>query len=444
MKKRIFFRSADFSPLRQRNKVRAPFFFRTADFSPPHQRNKFRAPLSRARAPFLVLVLLLLATLACGQSGPVTPFPAREERASDSGKTIYGFFPSPPKATLTSVLAHFKDLGQYADFVLFQHNVPWDEFVDGAEGESKSRTDIANQEILARQNGLDSVYVVDPLNGLNRREFKGLPEGWEASFANPDVRAAFTNYTLWVVRNFHPRYLGLASEINTYLDAFPEDAANFVSLYHEVYALVKAESPDTQVFVTFQWDDLNNMWAQPEEGHGPPLTVNWEQVDAFEPNLDLWVISSYPYFVFPSGADIPADYYSRLLDRTDKPVAVAEGGWTSRDLGEIHATPEDQVAYLNAIHDQLGSRLAFWVYLVLNDFDMESYANFDANQNVSETDMNTLSMFASLGLREMDGTPKPALEVWMGFRGQKWAKQFPYGFQPIVSLGQQILLRHFE
>lgn len=367
--------------------------------------------------PFLIfLSALLLVSLACGQSVPVTPFPARENPASDAGKTIYGFFPSPPKATIVSVIGHFKDLGKYGDFVLFQHNIPWEDFVDSAEGQSQSRTDIANQETLARQNGLDSIYVVDALNGLNRREFSRLPEDWEASFANPKVRAAFTNYTLWVVRNFHPRYLGLASEINTYLDAYPDDAANFVSLYHEVYALVKAEAPDTQVFVTFQWDDLNNMWPQPEEGNRQKFDVNWEQVDAFEPNLDIWVISSYPYFVFPSGADIPADYYSRLLARTDKLVAVAEGGWASRGVGEIRATPEDQVAYLNAIHDQIGSRLAFWVYLVLNDFDMKSYAQFNGNQNVSDTDLNTLSMFSSLGLREMDGTPKPALEVWMGFR----------------------------
>jgi hypothetical protein len=370
------------------------------------------------KRPALFTLILLLASIACGETNPVTPFPTRESPASISGKTIYGFFPSPPQATFTSVISHFKDLGQYADFVLFQHNIPWEEFVNSVEGNSKARTDIANQETLARQNGLDSIYVVDALNGLNRREFSGLPSDWEASFADMQVRAAFTNYALWIVRTFHPRYLGLASEINTYMDARPEDAANFVSLYHELYSKVKLEAPETRVFVTFQWDDLNNMWVQPEEGNRPKYDVNWEQIEEFEPNLDLWVISSYPYFVFSSGSAIPAVYYSRLLAQTSKQVAVAEGGWSSRDLGTIHATPEDQIAYLNAIHDQLGERLAFWVYLILNDIDMESYSDNFSQQGVSDTDINTLSMFQTIGLREVDGTPKPGLEVWTSFRAE--------------------------
>ena len=45
------------------------------------------------------------------------------------------------------------------------------------------------------------------------------------------------------------------------MDAHPNDVENFVSLCREVYERVKAEAPDTQISVTFQWDDLNNMFA---------------------------------------------------------------------------------------------------------------------------------------------------------------------------------------
>ncbi|WKZ35563.1 MAG: hypothetical protein QY332_18285 [Anaerolineales bacterium] len=359
--------------------------------------------------------ILFIMSIACGGGAP-TPPPAAETSIFDSGKTAYGFFPSPPEATLESVLQMYLDFGEHADVVLLQQNPPWEEFVNGANVQSERITDVTNQYILASQNNLEIIYVVDPLNGLNRREFFGLPAGWEASFANPDVRAAFTNYTLRIVREFHPRHLGLASEINTYMDFHPEDAPHFVSLYREVYGRVKAEAPETQVFVTFQWEDLNNLFLTDPTG-GTPYDTKWELVEAFEPSLDLWVISSYPFAVMENGADIPSDYYTPLLTRTDKPVAIAEGGFISRDFDPFHGDDQDQVDYLNAIHSQLGGeRLAFWIYLLLSDFDMESYAKFMREQGQSDADIETLSMFGSVGLREFDGTPKSALEVWDSFR----------------------------
>ena len=229
------------------------------------------------------------------------------------------------------------------------------------------------------------------------------------------MRAAFTNYALRIVREFHPRYLGLASEINTYMDTYPEDAQNFVSLYHEVYAKIKAEAPDTQVFVTFQWEDLNNLFIGDPSG-GTPYQIKWELVEVFEPNLDLWVISSYPFAAFDSASEIPADYYTPLLTRTDKLLAVAEGGFTSREVGPFHGNEQDQVDYLNAIHTQIGERLTFWIYLTLNDFNLDSYAKMMKKQGAGDDDVNTLGMFASVGLRQFDGTPKAALKVWDSFR----------------------------
>lgn len=367
--------------------------------------------------------VMVLAALACGTQTPTTTFNTPGPTAApvpalsifERKKTTYGFFPSPPEPIFESVLNHFEALGEHADFILFQSNIPWEDFIDGIEGESQSRTDIRNQVFLAQQNGLEWVFVVDPLNGFNRREFLGLPEGWQASFANPDVRTAFTNFALWIVREFQPRYLGLASEINTYMDAHPNDVPNYVSLYEDVYDRVKAGAPDTQVFVTFQWGDLNNLFPGAEEGRQPYHT-NWDQIEIFEPRLDLWVISSYPFAVFKSGSEIPEDYYTPLLERTDKPLAVAEGGYTSQPIGPFQGGPQDQVDYLQAIHDQLGERLNFWVYLLLTDLNMELIPNAAREAGLSETDLETLEIFAFVGLRNSDGTPKPALEVWDRYR----------------------------
>jgi hypothetical protein len=58
----------------------------------------------------------------------------------------------------------------------------------------------------------------------------------------------------------------MASEINTYMDAHPEDVDNTLSLDREVYDKVKADAAKTQVFVTFQWGDLNNLFPGAGEG----------------------------------------------------------------------------------------------------------------------------------------------------------------------------------
>lgn len=362
---------------------------------------------------FTFLSILLITSFACGSSQiPPTP----ENSVFDSGRTAYGFFPSPPQATLESVLNHFETMSQHGDFILIQQNTDWESFVNEIDGESQTRTDLMNQVKLASQNNLEYIFVIDALNGLNRREFIGLPADWEANFANPNIRMAYKNYALWVVQTFHPRYLGLASEINTYMDAYPDDAKNFISLYNEIYALVKSIAPETQIFVTFQWDDLNNMFPQPEEGNRQKFATNWEQVEAFEPNLDVWVISSYPYFVFPSASDIPSDYYSPLLSQTMKSVAIAEGGFSSQPVGFAQGSPNDQVIFLNAVHNQLGSRLVFWVNTLLADFNMESYAGEMAKQGRDPKDAEALSNFAFIGFLNSDGTTKPAIEIWDGFR----------------------------
>ena len=364
---------------------------------------------------FVFIFILFIITTACGSGTPSIP-PTPQVSVFSSTKTTYGFFPSPPEVTLESVFNTFKDIGKHADFVLIQQNAAWEDFETNVDGESQTRTDLINQVKLARQNNLEYIFVIDALNGLNRREFYGLPIGWDANFANPKVRSAYKNYALWVVKSFHPHYLGLASEINTYMDAYPEDAKNFISLYNEIYALIKAEAPETQIFVSFQWDDLNNMFPQPEEGNRKKFDVNWGEVEAFEPNLDVWAISSYPYFIFPSGKDIPTDYYTPLLTRTSKPVAIAEGGFSTQNFGQLKDTPEDQVAYLNTVHNQLGPRLAFWVNTLMSDFDLDSYAAEMKKNGRNPKDAQTLGNFAYIGLQNFDGTPKPALEVWDSFR----------------------------
>ena len=71
--------------------------------------------------------------------------------------------------------------------------------------------------------------------------------------------------------------------------------------------------------------------------------------------------------------------------------------------------------FLEAVHDQLGARLRLWVYTVLSDFSLDSYAPFMKQQGVGG-DIPTLGWFAHIGLRTTGGIPKPGLAQWDSFR----------------------------
>ena len=370
------------------------------------------------RRQLVLLPAMILLTLACQAIGGATP--TTGPTVFDSGCTAFGFFPTPPEVSVASALSIMRSIGEHADVILIQEPLPWADFLDGVDGDSQKMQDIRNTVQRASQNGLEPVFIVDALQGFDRTRFVPLPpELKDANFGSEALRRTFKNYTLRLAREFHPRYLGLASEINTYLDAHPGDVTNFLSLYRETYQAVKAESPETQVFATFQWEDLNNLGAFNDSSG---KRIKWEAVEAFEPELDLWVISTYPFAAFSSAADIPPDYYTPLLSRTAKRLAVAEGGFNSEDVASVKGTPQDQIDYLNAIHNQIGGRLNFWIYLLLDDFNMDSYARALRDQGQGSS-VETLRLFSALGLRTFNGAPKPALAVWDSFRAQRVTAQ---------------------
>ncbi len=309
-----------------------------------------------------------------------------------------GFFPVPARGEGRSMLATLRGLSRHGDVVLLQRNIPWEDFYKSESAPSRAFSDLANLVRLSREKGLRTIFVVDALNGLDRRAFYGVPAAWgRPSFADARVRRAFKNFALRIVREFHPRYLGLGSEVNTYMAAHPGDAANLVSLYRQTYAAVKNAAPETQIFSTFQWDELRLA-----DGG-----INWQPIRAFEPQLDLWVISSYPCLWLGSRR-VPADYYSPLAYETEKPLAVGEGGCSSRRVGRWPGSDRAQVDYLSAIAEQLGNRLEFWIYLLYNDLDPTWYNKIVSN----ERDRDTLELFYYMGLADAAGKPKPALDAW--------------------------------
>ena len=80
--------------------------------------------------------------------------------------------------TQESILATYKALGEHGNAVLFGRNVPWKDFLRGPNADAAEMPELRWMIQLSRQNNLEPVFVIDPLNGLDRRRFMSLPDGW--------------------------------------------------------------------------------------------------------------------------------------------------------------------------------------------------------------------------------------------------------------------------
>jgi hypothetical protein len=283
------------------------------------------------------------------------------------------------------------------ELVLVKRAPPWNEFIPGGQISDETAAVTERERSLVRERGLNLFFAIDPTDPADRGRLAGLPDRLRgAGFAHPDVQHALLAYAEYVVKNYRPRYLAVATEINLYARIHPGDFDAFVHLYRAVYDAVKTASPETAVFVTFQYEDLNGVLPTVEQ-HPP----DWDLVGRFGDRLDLFAISTYPSLAYQRVKAIPADYYTRAQRRVRVPLAVAEMGYSSgpgrRGLN-LGTEPLQEEFLQRILLEAEALRMRFVVWLAAWDLP---YA----------TDP-PLDMFRYVGLHREDGSPKPAWEVW--------------------------------
>jgi len=209
------------------------------------------------------------------------------------------------------------------------------------------------------------------------------------SFTNPAVSEAFSKAVLELAE-IKPEYLAVATDVNLYAMTDPAGFAAFANLYRAIYPQIKQISPNTKIFVTFQWDAMQ----------GQSAAANAALLDAWGSSLDLLALTSEPRKVFAKvgPAGIPADYYSRVsqYQSANRPVFL-EVNWPS-DGGNGEA---DQAAFIRALPDLLGkvnpSMLA-WTFLY---------------------DVRIMIVTVRAGLIHTDGREKPAYAAFREISGDR-------------------------
>jgi hypothetical protein len=248
----------------------------------------------------------------------------------------------------------------------------------------------------ARQNELVPVLGLSPTTLDQGRKELDVPAsvrrkaGRKLSFSNPLVRKAYIRAAT-ELGQLKPPYLCLATEINLLAMQRLPEFLHFARAYKEAYRNVKRVSPDTQVFVSFQWE-----WMRILDAREPHKIADHSKViEIFRPELDLVALTSYPAPFHETPADLVSDYYTWMLRhvRPGDRVMLMEIGWPTSGSG----SEAEQAGFIERLPGLLkGIDLVGIEWALLHDVQIGA---FDA-------DLNTV------GLRHRVGRAKPGYEVF--------------------------------
>jgi hypothetical protein len=367
-------------------------------------------PPRASRSVLGLLVLTLVALLAAGcraeRLSAVEEFAQRERPLSGPARGyLLGFSEVPARLSTEALVEAYELAAHYGEVLLVQRPVSWAEFLPGATVSSKVEEDLVAVRESTRARGLQTVLALDPFDAGSRGRLLGLPSAYTGrTLADPALRAAFVAQAAYIARTVEPAYLVLGTEVNATFERNPEAYTAFVDAYHEAYEAVKAIRPETQVLVSFQYEEL--LGVVPEL---PPHAPRWELLEHFEGVLDAIGVTSYPSFAYPTARKVPLDYYHQLRERTDLPVVFVAVGYSSSQArdGLNSSTPPEQRRFLQRLledAERLGAPVVIW------------FAGRDPGFATSPP----YDLLAHIGLRTALNQPKEAWPVWEAASNQPY------------------------
>jgi hypothetical protein len=341
-----------------------------------------------------LLAAVLVASLAAcgggsGAAGGGSP-------AARTWRLGFSAFPSrPDTATLLNGVALWS---QRAELAIIHEELPWTEMLAGTPPDTIIDTRYTQLVALYRSKGLRLVYVGDLDDGLSRGEEAPQLRSLGRSIAEPAVQQAYRNFVVAIDRKLKPDYIALAAETNLIrLAAPPPLYAGVVAAANAAAADLRAAGTSATLFVSVQ---VETAWGVLQKSGYVGIAVDRNDF----PFVQMLGYSSYPYFGYADPADLPADYYSRLLGASPLPVMVVEGGWTSASFGTTVSSPDKQARYIARQAQLLDSVHALGLLqLDFADLDLTAF---------SPPPPASIAPFVSLGLVDANYQAKPALAAW--------------------------------
>ena len=342
-----------------------------------------------------------------------------------TNKILYGFTPFPYDLTLEAIdTVHdiiLPNSNLYA--IHYDRCIPWLEALNDSPfpqwivddwNDTKARIPDSHSVYLAiAPTANDRISLAPNCGPDGEDDIQPFPEEFDNARFNDDaVKQAYLNYVLRAVRHYDPAYLNIGIEISEMSLAAPGQWSDFEELYDFVFNAVKAQHPDLQISVSFVLQSLL-------------LDRVANQVKPLLDKSDYIGLSFYPYgseFGEVQGTpalpdQIPAQWRDPLdfvLSYTNKPIAITETGYTTKDIFLEEAAinfPGDEETQTMYVRDLIqiakNNNYLFVVWFVPVDYErlldkLDGHPEF-------------FLIWRNAGLYDENVKPKPAWEEWKKF-----------------------------
>jgi hypothetical protein len=254
-------------------------------------------------------------------------------------------------------------------------------------------------------NVLSEVYDYTTLFGiqlLNTTEKETPADLLDVPFDDPQMLQRFQALIDALLPHFseNVRYLSIGNEVDVYLSAHPEEWESYRTFYNNAVAYVHQVAPALQVGVTATYGGVIQHPAE---------------IARLNEASDVLILTYYPSsdgFTFDNPA-APLDDFRRMVEiAAGRPVVLQEVGFASDELlGSSEADQAEFVANVFRAWSEAGEAIPFLDFFLLHDFSEQMCSDFEEYYGFSHERFH--AFLCSLGLRQVDGTPKLAWDVFV-------------------------------
>lgn len=334
----------------------------------------------------LIFLLLVLVFFVKGREGP-SSLPLSERGF------LMGLVPNPansPNSSFEDLVKAYEETGKIAEI-----GMVWVEKQGIGEFEVLKRNRVTTAlRVYGLKLFLTLNFATVRVGAGGLRYEVEAPVGLTPSLSAPEFREAWMEEAKRIAEEFKPEYFSLGNEVNDYFCFHPEDQEPYFTLLEETYVTVKRVSPNTKVLVVLSYDRLlqNQQWGLLQE---------------LSKRVDVVGFTTYPYRIFASPDAIPQDYYSRVGQYLDKPIAFTEIGWSSSENSE-NVQASFLLRFLELTKD-MNLEMVNWLFL---------------HETVIENTLGHLSdpEIGTVALKKADGREKEVYRVWTKLKRLKVRK----------------------